>query len=67
MSSCLFFESVDLISNFDREVSKLSLNQVTINKEIKRLEKERKAIREQISAVSNSDSEVVREIQDNIL
>lgn len=62
-----FFESVDLISNFDREVSKLSLNQVTINKEIKRLEKERKAIREQISAVSNSDSEVVREIQDNIL
>ena len=61
-----FFESVDLISNFDREVSKLSLNQVTINKEIKRLEKERKAIREQISAVSNSDSEVVREIQDNI-
>ena len=56
-----------MISNFDREVSKLSLNQVTINKEIKRLEKERKAIREQISAVSNSDSEVVREIQDNIL
>ena len=43
-----FFESVDLISNFDREVSKLSLNQVTI------------------SAVSNSDSRVVREIQDNI-
>lgn len=61
-----FFESVDAISAFDHEISKISLNQATIKKEINKLESERKSIRDQITRVSKSDSKIVKNIQEDM-
>lgn len=61
-----FFGSLDAISAFDNEISKISLNQVTIKKEINKLESERKSIRNQITKVSTSDSKIVKNIQEDM-
>lgn len=61
-----FFESVDAISVFDHEISKISLNQVTIKKEINKLQSERKSIRNQITRVSNSDGKIIKSIQEDM-
>lgn len=62
-----FFNSESLIEVFDKQIIKLPINQLAIKKAITELENERKEIKERISIISRSDSEVLSSMHKTII
>ncbi len=62
-----FYEQLSQIEAFDRRIVKIPLNIQSIKKEQNRVDKELKAIRDQISNETKSNNIVVKEMSDDII
>jgi len=62
-----FFESESLAEAFDKKIVAIPMNQIAIKKEIEKLEKEQKQIREEIAKISRSDNAVVQSMYNTIV
>ncbi|MGI5960220.1 MAG: AAA family ATPase [Massiliimalia sp.] len=62
-----FFQSENMIEIFDRKISAVPINAVAIEKEIKRLEKALKNIRQEISYKTKSNSVIIKSLYNNMV
>ena len=62
-----FFESESMIEIFDRKIAAVPINAVAIDKEIKRLEKTLKAIRQEISSKTKQNNDIVNSLYKNVV
>lgn len=62
-----FFDCVSQIETFDKTVSRMSLNPVAIKKELDKLEKELKAVREEVSYITKINNRVAPIMSSNII
>ena len=62
-----FFESESLMEIFDKKIASVPINAVAIEKEIKRLEKEIKAIRCEISLKTKTGNNVAQSLYKNVV
>lgn len=62
-----FFESESLIEIFDKKIAAVPINAVAIDREIKRLEKELKAIRYEITLKTKQGNSVVTSLYNNVI
>lgn len=62
-----FFQTASQIEVFDRKILRMPLNPQAIKKQQLRLEKELKAIRDEISRVTKSDNQIVKSISEKII
>ncbi|AVM42775.1 hypothetical protein [Fastidiosipila sanguinis] len=62
-----FFQSESMIDIFDRRVSSIPINASVINKEVKRLEKTLRSIRQEISSKTKSNTGVVNSLYQNMV
>ena len=62
-----FWESETMTQAFDRRIASLQINAVAIEKEIKRLEKELKDVRQAISNSTKTNNDVVKNLYQNVL
>ena len=62
-----FFKSETMIEMFDKKIASVPVNTVAINKEIKRLEKKIKSIRQEISIQTKGDNSVVMSLYRNMV
>ncbi len=61
------FQSESMIDIFDRQISSVPINAIAIEKEIKRLEKSLKAIKQEITRQTRSDAGVTKSLYDNMV
>jgi len=62
-----FFESESLAEAFDKKIVAIPMNQVAIKKEIDKLQRELKHVREEIAKISRSDNDVVLSLYNTIV
>lgn len=62
-----FLQSESMIDVFDKKIASVPMNAVAIEREIKRLEKTLKAIRQEISTKTKSDSGIIKSLYDNMV
>lgn len=62
-----FFDNASQIETFDKTVSRLPLNPISIKRELSRLEKELKAVREEVSQITKINNKVAPIISSNII
>lgn len=62
-----FFESESMIEIFDKKIAAVPINAVAIDKEIKRLEKALKAIRQEITAKTKQNNNIVNSLYKNVV
>ena len=62
-----FLQSESMIDIFDKKIASVSMNAVAIEREIKRLEKALKAIRQEITTKTKSDGSVIKSLYDNMV
>lgn len=62
-----FFESESLAEAFDKKIVAIPMNQVAIKKEIDKLQRELKQVREEIAKISRSDNDVVLSLYNTIV
>ena len=62
-----FFESESMIEIFDKKIAAVPINTVAIDKEIKRLEKALKAIRQEITAKTKQNNDIVNSLYKNVV
>ena len=62
-----FFQSESMIDIFDRRIASVPIDASAIDKEIKRLEKVLKSVREEISRITKSDTGVVMSLYENMV
>ena len=62
-----FLQSESMIDIFDKKIASVPMNAIAIEREIKRLEKTLKAIRQEISAKTKSDSGIIKSLYDNMV
>ncbi len=62
-----FFESESLAEAFDKKIVAIPMNQVAIKKEIDKLQRELKQVREEIVKISRSDNDVVLSLYNTIV
>lgn len=62
-----FFESESMIEIFDKKIAAVPINAVAIDKEIKRLEKALKAIRQEITAKTKQNNDIVNSLYKNVV
>lgn len=62
-----FFQSESMLDIFDRHISSVPINAIAINKEIKRLEKTLSTIRKEISRKTQSNTDVVNSLYQNMI
>lgn len=62
-----FWESETMIQAFDRRIASLQINAVAIEKEIKRLEKELKNVRQAITNSTKTNNDVVNNLYNSVL
>lgn len=62
-----FFESESLAKTFDKRIVAIPMNQIAIKKEIERLEKEHKAIRDEIKRISRSDNTITLSLYETVV
>lgn len=61
------FQSENMIDIFDRQISSVPINAIAIEKEIKRLEKSLKAVKQEITRQTRSDAGVTKALYDNMV
>lgn len=62
-----FLQSESMIDIFDKKIASVPMNTVAIEREIKRLEKALKAIRQEITTKTKSDGSVIKSLYDNMV
>jgi hypothetical protein len=62
-----FLQSENMIDIFDKKIASVPMNAVAIEREIKRLEKALKAIRQEISTKTKSDGGIIKSLYDNMV
>lgn len=62
-----FFESENMIEIFDKKIAAVPINAIAIDKEIKRLEKELKAIRQEITSKTKRNNDIVNSLYKNVV
>lgn len=62
-----FYKTATQLEIFDKKVSKMPMNSIAIKKEISRLEKELKAIRSEITAITRSNNTIVSAISRDMI
>ena len=62
-----FFESDSVAAAFDKRIVSIPMNQIVIKKEIEKIEKELKSVREDIARISRSDNTVVSSLYQTIV
>ena len=62
-----FFESDSVAAAFDKRIVSIPMNQLVIKKEIEKIEKELKSVREEIARISRSDNTVVSSLYQTIV
>lgn len=62
-----FFQSESMLDIFDRHISSVPINAIAINKEVKRLEKTLSTIRKEISRKTQSNTDVVNSLYQNMI
>lgn len=62
-----FLESDSVAAAFDKRIVSIPMNQIVIKKEIEKIEKELKSIREEIARISRSDNTVVSSLYQTIV
>jgi hypothetical protein len=62
-----FYESVSQIERFDEKIARIHMNPVSIKKEIKRLEREIKSIRDRVSAITKNNNNIVSDIANELI
>lgn len=62
-----FFQSETMLEIFDKRLAAVPINAIAIDKEIKRLEKVLKSIRQEISRKTKSDSGIIQSLYDNMV
>lgn len=62
-----FFESDSIAEAFDKKIVTIPMNQIAIKREIDKLEKEQKSVREGIAKISRSDNAVVSSLYKTIV
>lgn len=62
-----FFQSENMLDIFDRHISSVPINAIAINKEVKRLEKTLSTIRKEISRKTQSNTDVVNSLYQNMI
>lgn len=62
-----FFESDSVAVAFDKRIVSIPMNQIVIKKEIEKIEKELKSVREEIARISRSDNTVVSSLYQTIV
>ena len=62
-----FFESESIAEIFDKRIVEIPMNQIAIKREIYRIEKELKIVREEIMKISRSDNSIVSSLYNNIV
>lgn len=62
-----FFESDSVAATFDKRIVSIPMNQIVIKKEIEKIEKELKSVREEIARISRSDNTVVSSLYQTIV
>lgn len=62
-----FFESDSVAAAFDKRIVSIPMNQIVIKKEIEKIEKELKSVREEIARISRSDNTVVSSLYQTIV
>lgn len=62
-----FFQSESMVDIFDRRISSVPIDAGAIDKEIKRLEKVLRSVREEISRKTKSDTGVVKSLYENMV
>lgn len=62
-----FYKSASQLEVFDKRISRMPMNPIAIKQEIKRLEKEVKSIRDEISRTTKSSNNVTTAISQNII
>ena len=62
-----FFKSETMIEIFDKKIAAVPIDAVAINKEIKRLEKLRKSVHEEIKKKTHSDTKTIMSIYNNMV
>lgn len=66
-SQLAFFQNVPQIAAFDRIISNMPLNPISIKKELDRLEKEAKNIRDEVSRITKENNKVAAIVSKNII
>ena len=62
-----FFESESLAEAFDKKIVAIPMNQIAIKREIDKLQRELKQVREEIAKISRSDNDVVLSLYNTIV
>lgn len=62
-----FFESDSVAAAFDKRIVSIPMNQIVIKKEIEKIEKVLKSVREEIARISRSDNTVVSSLYQTIV
>jgi len=62
-----FFQSESMISVFDRRIASVPIDAGSIDREIKRVEKVLKSVREEISRKTKADTDVVKSLYENMV
>lgn len=62
-----FFESENMIEIFDKKIAAVPINAVAINNEIKRLEKTLRIIRQEITAKTKFNNQIVTSLYENVV
>ena len=62
-----FFESDSVAAAFDKRIVSIPMNQIVIKKEIEKIEKELKSVRDEIAKISRSDNVVVSSLYQTIV
>lgn len=62
-----FFESESVATAFDKRIVSIPMNQIVIKKEIEKIEKELKSVRDEIAKISRSDNVVVSSLYQTIV
>ena len=62
-----FYKSASQLEIFDKRIARMPMNPVAIEQEIKRLDKEIKSIRTEISNITRNNNEIVSAISNNVI
>lgn len=62
-----FYSSESMMEIFDKKIAAVPMNMDAIDREIKKLEKSLKAIRQEISYRTKTDNHIVKSLHDNVL
>lgn len=62
-----FYKSASQLEIFDKRIARMPMNPVAIEQEIKRLDKEIKSIRTEISNITRNNNEIVSTISNNVI